>query len=165
MKKCVHRILLIFLGVVAGIRFAEKVLSAPLRNLQGDALKFQMQFRMMGKWVELEQKGISLPDYFRKRGYRNIAIYGMGLSGLTLYNELKGTDIAVAYAIDRNKEEVPNEVDVYLPKDTLPDADAIIVSAVASFEEIAQLLKGKVECPVISLEDIIYQEEGYEARP
>ena len=43
------------------------------------------------------------------------------------------------------------------PKEELENVDAIIVTAVESFYEIRDMLKQKIECPIISLEDIIYE--------
>lgn len=42
------------------------------------------------------------------------------------------------------------------PDDTLPDVDAIIVTAFFFFDEIEQELEDKIDCPIISIEDVVY---------
>ena len=41
--------------------------------------------------------------------------------------------------------------------DDLENVDAIVVTAITFFDEIAEKLEEKVNCPVISLEDILYE--------
>ena len=80
----------------------------------------------------------------------------MATVGETFFNELKGTGIEVVYGIDRNKTGVAAGVPMYSPDDELPDADVIVVSAISYFDEIATMLEEKTDCPVISLEDVVY---------
>ena len=42
-------------------------------------------------------------------------------------------------------------------EDTLDDVDAIVVTAVTFFDEIEDELHKKVNCPILSLEDILYE--------
>ena len=46
--------------------------------------------------------------------------------------------------------------EVLKPDDTLPDVDAIIVTAFFFFDEIEQELEDKIDCPIISIEDVVY---------
>ena len=39
----------------------------------------------------------------------------------------------------------------------LEDVDVIVVTAIAYFGEVDQMLSEKVECPIISFEDVIYE--------
>ena len=41
--------------------------------------------------------------------------------------------------------------------DNLEDVDAIVVTAITFFDEIEEQLQSKVSCPIISLEDILYE--------
>ncbi len=43
------------------------------------------------------------------------------------------------------------------PEDELPDVDAVIVTAITFFDEIEEKLTEKISCPVLSLEDILYE--------
>jgi hypothetical protein len=46
---------------------------------------------------------------------------------------------------------------VYSPEDSLKEVDAIVVTAIASFDEIKGNLSSKVDCPIISLEKILFE--------
>lgn len=39
----------------------------------------------------------------------------------------------------------------------LDTVDAIVVTSITFFEEIEEMLKEKVDCPIISLDDILYE--------
>ena len=80
----------------------------------------------------------------------------MSYAGETLVNELKGSDIEIAYGIDR-KEEVFSYIDVITMEGSLPEVDAVVVTAITFFDEIEESLKRNVTCPIISLEDILYE--------
>ena len=40
--------------------------------------------------------------------------------------------------------------------DELEEVDAIVVTPISAFGEIKQTLEKKVDCPIISLEDVLY---------
>ena len=42
-------------------------------------------------------------------------------------------------------------------EDELEEVDAVIVTAVTFFDDILEKLSQKLDCPVISLEDILYE--------
>ena len=79
----------------------------------------------------------------------------MSYAGETLVNELIGSNIQVEYGIDKNA--IYTSVDVVSPEDELKEVDAVIVTAVTFFEEVEALLADKMSCPIISLEDILYE--------
>ena len=41
-------------------------------------------------------------------------------------------------------------------EDELPTVDAVVVTAVFYFDQIASELQEKVECPIVSVEDVLY---------
>lgn len=111
----------------------------------------------MNQWVKVKQDGKNLATYFEREGYKEIAIYGMHFAGETLVEELMGSNIVVKYGIDRNADKIYAEFDIVRPDAPLEEVDAIVVTAVTFMEEIVQMLKDKVDCPILSLEDILYQ--------
>lgn len=115
-----------------------------------------MQFQMMNQWVKVKQKRNNLSGYFKENGYNRIAIYGMGVAGETLLDELQETNIEVVYGIDRNAHMTYSKIDVLSPENVLPEVDAIVVSIVESFDSIVRNLRGKIDCPIISLRDVVY---------
>lgn len=101
--------------------------------------------------------GKDLASYFEKNGYTKIAIYGMSYAGQTLVKEVKNTGINVAYGIDNNPGLIDTDVDIVSMEDELERVDAVVVTAITFFDEIQEKLTGKMDCPVISLEDILYE--------
>ena len=41
--------------------------------------------------------------------------------------------------------------------DDLEEVDAVVVTAITFFDEIEEKLSQKIDCPIISLEDILYE--------
>ena len=78
-------------------------------------------------------------------------------AGETLLEELRETQIQVVYGIDKNAENIYSDISILSLEDTLDDVDAIVVTAVTFFDEIEDELHKKVNCPILSLEDILYE--------
>ena len=106
-------------------------------------------------WLLLKERGGSIVPWLAKRGYREVAVYGMGEVGRHIWAELSASSIKIKYIIDRSKKEVHFTVPIYDLRDALPKCDAVIVSVVDEYWEIARSLEGKVDCPVISLAEIV----------
>lgn len=126
-------------------------------NLLSLSNKNNMQFQMMNQWVKVKQKKNNLSVYFEERGYHRIAIYGMGIISETLLDELQKTNVEVVYGIDRNAHKIYAEINVLSIDASLPSVDAVVVTIVESYDKVAQSLKEKIGCPIISLRDVIYK--------
>ena len=155
MKKGIVAGLSSIAGIVLGVGAAGKVISKDVKNYRDQSEKHLHLFLMMNQWVKNKQENKSIAVYLEKKGYMKIAIYGMSYAGETLVDELAGSNIKVEYGIDKNA--VYTSVDVVSPEDELKEVDAVVVTAVAFFEEVEALLADKMSCPVISLEDILYE--------
>ena len=131
-------------AVAIGKTMVEKVEKASKMSDKHLAL-----FQMMNQWVRVKQEGKNLSEYFEKNNYKKIAIYGMSYAGETLVEELKGTKTEVVYGIDRNADSIYSDVDIVSLEDNLEEVDAVVVRAF-TFSE-------KVNCPILSLEDILYE--------
>ena len=114
-------------------------------------------FMMMNKWVRAKQDGRSMVSFFQKEGYKEIAIYGMSYIGETLVEELRNSDIKIKYGIDKNSDKIYCDFDVVVPNDHLDKVDVIVVTAITFFEEIECFLREMVDCPIISLDDIMFE--------
>ena len=114
----------------------------------------------MHKWLAICQQDVSLTEYFITRGYRTIAIYGFGILGKHLYYEFKDTEIEVKYAIDG--QVGLSYIKVFSPEDVLPVVDAVIVTATFDFTNIEHKLRSKVDCPIVSLEEVVDVEYYHE---
>ena len=114
-------------------------------------------FLMMNQWVKAKQKGKNLSNYFERYGYKKIAIYGLSYAGETLIEELIDTNIRVAYCIDKRKDINYADVDVFTMEDIMEEVDAVVVTAITSFAQIKRELNNKFNCPILSLENILFE--------
>ena len=119
--------------------------------------KHLAMFLTMNRWLQMRQEGKSLADYLKEQNYRRIAIYGMSYMGERLLEELKGSEISIAYGIDRNAEGIYADIETVTPKEELEEVDAVIVTSIYFIDEITRDLSGKLSCPILSLEDILYE--------
>ena len=106
---------------------------------------------------KIKQEGKNLRSYFEENGYYEIAIYGMSYAGETLINELQGSNVKIKYGIDQNAENIYADINLVSPDDELENVDAIIITPIKFFDEIEKKLSKKVNCPILSLEDILYE--------
>lgn len=158
MKKGSVAVLSALFGAVAGAA-GNNVLSQKKIDQKTEKVdKFKGYYNMLNQWLLLKQEGKSLEKYFTDNGYKSIAIYGMGEMGNRLYDELKNsTAVEIKYAIDKNAAGTYSELDVIDVDDEMDEVDAVIVSAIFAFDEIEEELSAKTDCPIISLEDVVYE--------
>ncbi len=161
MRKGLLSALSMAVGAAAGVA----VSAATVGKEQDETIKKKQQLadkhlaimKVYDEWLKVRQDGRSLVQYFEKRGYKSIAIYGMSYLGESLVRELQNSDIKVQYGIDKNAENIYSSVDVINLSADLPKVDAIVITTVFFFDEVSEELAGIVDCPVISLEDIVYE--------
>lgn len=157
MKKGIISILSGIVGAGVGAGVTSKLLGKLLSKQSELADKHLALYMLMNQWVQVKQEGKSLVSYFEANGYKNIAIYGMHFVGQTLCKELEGSSICIKYAIDKNADNVFADFDVITMEDDLAEVDAVIVTPIYYFDEIEEKLEEKVDCPIISIEDILYE--------
>lgn len=161
MNKKVVPVLSALIGMVVGAAAGSCILIK--KDVESDnkmsrlAAKHLSLFLLMNQWMKTKQEGKSILSYFTKNGYRTIAIYGMSYVGETLLEELKGAEIEIAYAIDKGAAGISKDIDIVSPEECLGDVDVIVVTAITYFDEIKDNLKERVKCPIVSLEDILYE--------
>ncbi len=157
MKKGIISTLSFVCGGAAGISSVWSALSKKTKEAQKYADKHLAIMQVMNQWIINKQEGKSLVTFFEENGYKTIAIYGMSYLGERLEDELRDSGIKVAYAIDKNAENIYADVEVRDPKDVMDDVDAVIVTSVFFFDEIEEQLENVFDCPIISLEDIVQE--------
>lgn len=106
-------------------------------------------------WMQRKHQGKRVCDFLAQNNFYTIAIYGVHFLGERLYDELRRTGICVSYGIDKNAAHILTEMKVVFPEDKLEKVDAIVVTPVFYFNEIERQLSQKINCPIISLEDIL----------
>ncbi len=147
-------ILAMLIGGIAGKCLTVKSEHKKAEQIQALSEKHLALFLMMNQWVRIKQDGKKLAPYFTGHGYHKIAIYGMSYAGETLWNELKYSSIEIAYGIERAAGRY-SYIDILSMEESLPEVDAVVVTAITFFDQIKQALTEKVSCPVISLEEIL----------
>lgn len=157
MKKPVISILSTLAGAALGAGAVGKVALDKTKKVQLMSDKHLALFLMMNQWVKVKQEGKSLAVYFETNGFKKIAIYGMSYAGETLVDELKNTGLTVAYGIDKRADSLYADLEIVTMEDDLGDVDAIVVTAITFFDEIEEQLLEKIDCPILSLEDILYE--------
>ena len=153
-----------FIGLISGIVGATAGAVAigffsgkTIEQKSGKIDKFKGYYYTLNQWLILKQEGKSLDKYFKANGYSTIAIYGMGEMGNRLYDELKNSEITVRYAIDKNADNTYAELEIVGMDDEWEKVDVIIVTAMFAFDSIEESLQKKVDYPIISLEDVVYE--------
>ncbi len=157
MKKGGVAVFSTLIGAAAGFAGSSYLGNKKVEQKAEKVDKFKSYYNMLNQWLILRQEGKTLEKYFLDNGYKTIAIYGMGEMGNRLYDELKGTSVEVKYAIDKNAARTYSELTVIDPDDDYEPVDAVVVSAIFAFDEIEGQLSEKLDCPVVSLEDVVYE--------
>jgi len=118
--------------------------------------RFEIGFRLLDQWLSLRQAGKRLTAYFEDNLVDNIAIYGMGVLGERLYDEMRGSKVKVGYGIDRIAASKSfTGLKIYGLEEKWPQADAIVVTPVQDYWEIVEKLEMKIDAAIISLDDIL----------
>lgn len=152
-------IIAFLIGALAGILISGNALLANLKGQHQLSKKYFSFFMLYDKWLSMKQMGRNVKEYFEINGYKRVAIYGMGQIGVRFYEELRQEGVEVLYVIDRNAPNLKFDVECLLPENELPEVDVIIVTAINNYEEIRDVVVGKVKCPVVSLNDIFLNKE------
>ncbi|MCI9560270.1 MAG: hypothetical protein HFG52_13805 [Lachnospiraceae bacterium] len=156
MKKGVIAIFYMFMGFVGGVIGTKRIMDKKRDVILQFSDKHLALFLMMNQWVKVKQEGKNLVSYFEKNGYKRIAVYGMSYAGEAFIRELQDTEIEVAYGIDKNANNIFSNIDIISADDSLKDVDLIVVTAITFYDEIKEELCKKIDCPIVCLEDILY---------
>ena len=106
-----------------------------------------------------EYENKTLVQYFDKRGFKKIAIYGAGRIARILSMCIKSTSIEIICYIDREMTGTFYERPIFEIKGAGDiDADCIVVSNPAYFKEVQNQLKTNL--PIISLEEVLQDTES-----
>lgn len=125
--------------------------------LKKRAEQYEDYYHLLNHWLEAKNYGASARDYFLANGWKNIAIYGMGDLANRLMEDLGNSDIGVKYGIDRDAAGTVARIsDIYSPNDKLPEVDVVVITPFYAYKPIQEMLKKKLDCPVISLENVIW---------
>lgn len=121
--------------------------------------KVQSNLSLLEKWLALYQKGIFLTDSSVLIGVTHVAIYGYGVIGKLLVDELKRKDsnCIIDYIVDRNYKSYESDIDIdlYSPDDELPLTELMLVSLTSDYQEVLEILNEKHINNYVLIEEII----------
>lgn len=157
MKKTMIGLTGLATGLIGGAWLGGRINSGKGEVTNQKVDKFKGYYNLLNQWLSLKHQGINLEKYFTDNNYKTIAVYGMGELGNRLCDELKGTSVDIKYAIDKNAAAVYSDVNVVDVEDVADDVDVIVVTAVFAMEDIEKELEEYVSCPIVSLEDVVYE--------
>ncbi|WP_049946251.1 glycosyltransferase WbsX family protein [Butyrivibrio sp. WCD2001] len=112
-------------------------------------------WKMLDKWLEINESGASVSQYLLDKGHKEIAIYGYGLLGRHLLRDCEKNGLKVKYVID-NRKELDIPYDVYKLEDQIPDVDTIVVAVSYDLESIETQIKDKIKSSsILRIESIL----------
>ena len=153
-------ILKLLIGAIAGIAtyvsIIERKKNKKIYRLEEKQEKFDQFYEILIAWLHVIHDKGGIKEYFERNEYKTVAIYGMKELGECLYDELKAANIDVKYVIDKNTQLFYDDVKIITPSEKIEKVDVIIVTAVYYYEEIKKQLKENVNCPIVSLYDVVY---------
>lgn len=154
--KLINFIMIVLTSLTIG-KISERIRQEKrLDKREDEVKKMNCFYQLLIQWLILKRDGESLAEYFKYNGYHTIGVYGMRELGEQLIAELKETDIQVKYIVDKNADKIVSNLPKYTPEDKLPQVDALVVTAIYYYQDIQEMMEKRINCPIISLEDVIY---------
>lgn len=110
-------------------------------------------------WLQNKIEGRKYENYFKKHDYNSIAVYGFGDLGTKFVDDLvaEGLGNTIACIIDKDAADIEDDFKIVTPDERIDDVDAIVVTPIQFYTEIKRDLSHKVDCDIVSLEELIYE--------
>lgn len=119
--------------------------------------QYQQYLDIMNQWLIICEEGRHVDKYFKDRGYKNIAIYGMSVYGRALVRDLRKTDINILYGLDQQVMKPYLNVKVLHPEDISKKPDVIVNTVLREHEGISKWLKSLYDVGIVSLEEVVFE--------
>ncbi len=113
----------------------------------------------LDRWMTLRDNGIAIEQYLKKINCKKVAIYGLGVIGNHLYEELRRTELEIV-GIDRADIYNNYQMPIYKPDDCFEDVDLIIVTPLG-YEAVCQKLREKYKGQIVSFQQLLSLCEEY----
>lgn len=161
MRKLICRIFIynicFLLGILFGGYWIGHKYCLKLIECRKIADKHLHSVRIYDIWMMIKQNGKSMEKYFIDKGIQNVAIYGMSYLGIRLFHELNNTSICVKYGIDCNPNIEIGGLNIFhLENLDQYNVDAVVVTAIFSFDVIKNNLENIGFTNIISLDELLY---------
>lgn len=150
-------VIMLLVGIGLGFLLCVRLIKEDILNTHRQlAVKTEIN-DLLYEWIRDKISGHDLVKYCTDHNYKKIAIYGLGDLGEVFYDEMKDKEIEICYIVDKNASALGCDAKIYTPSDELPPVDVMIVTPVQFFCDIKAAMEGKVNCPIVSLEDVIFE--------
>lgn len=150
--------LCIFVGVVVGF-----IIGRNLRNIEiirfinlktKEAQKFNFLYEVSSKLWLIKDRKREMSKFFLENSFEHIAIYGMGKIGQIFLKEMQRENILVEYVVDRNANNIQENIHKYTPDDILPDVDILIVT-IWDIQQVRTTVDLNENCKIVSINDLL----------
>lgn len=148
-------LLALIVGVIIGFLLFFFTISERLAALNELCEKYYEMMRIQNLWMEKMENGVMITDLLKRRGYHNIAIYGIGYLGNRLLNQIDTSEVEVSYIIDKKGGSVYGDIPVVRLTSDLKPVDVIIVSSTYYYYEIKKNIEEHLSYDVISIEKLV----------
>ena len=133
----------------------EKRRNEQMRNHQ-EIIKWYTYNNLMFWWMQITKGQQNLAEYLERYECRRVGIYGIGCMGKLCCDEiLQSKEMEIPYIIDRSFKGNYKGISVISPENVDCQVDAIIITPVCEYLEIANVLCERTNAKLISLEDMI----------
>lgn len=146
-------IVCILLGGCLGDRRTKKKARQMLSKKNELQIASNYRADLLYKWLVAEKKDINFLSMFNNTEAENVGIYGYGIVGKQLANDMKEAQIKITCIIDRNAHNLKCDYPIYTLDDDLPELDMVIVTSV-NLNEVKNHIK-QANCKIILLRDIL----------
>lgn len=127
-----------------------------IKSLSLKSERYLGYWKTSHRWIAVHLQGKTICQYLLKKKYDRIAVYGLGVMGELLVSEMNKFHIEIAYGIDQDEHKGRKfDFPVYRLKDTLPEADVVVITVNYAIDEIKKQLGEKIMCSIISLNDLL----------
>lgn len=149
------------IGIIIGAIFAffvcdykkNKMLDIYLKKIK----KLEMQFHTAIHWKECADN-LKIVKWCECKGYQNVSIYGFGYLGKSLFKDLIHSDIKIECIIDNSLTEKVIDSVTCISSQNVKSTQCIIVTVIDQFDNIYSELKGKVDCEIVCIDDVIFED-------
>lgn len=127
------------------------------KNVGRSIHKHTLYVELERGWKNIYRSGKTLGSYFKHKESCTVGIYGYGVIGKRVLDELQADRIRISYIVDQDSDDFHGEIPVYRPDDHLPYVDILIVTPLFAYESIAKKMKEKSIGEIISIHEIVQE--------
>lgn len=135
------------------------IISNDVIEREKEIQKHRQFYRLFIRWIHVIQSGRQISDYLRDNALSRISIYGYADIGKLLEEELHSSGINLIEIIDKRKV-ASKRCRVVSPSDGNRDVDAVIVTAISSYDAIKKELFEEGYKNIIFLQTLIEELDG-----